>query len=86
MGPHMIVDRNLRNTGVTVHDPGCRPAAIPAVTSATTGQPAEAARIIECRNPRYQGCNDTQSRVLRKMRCSALNVHAVRDLLDMAAR
>ena len=42
--------------------------------------PAEAARIIECRNPRYQGCNDTQSRVLRK------NVHAVRDLLDMAAR
>jgi hypothetical protein len=80
MGPHMIVDRNLRNTGVTVHDPGCRPAAIPAVTSATTGQPAEAARIIECRNPRYQGCKDTQSRVLRK------NVHAVRDLLDMAAR
>ena len=60
--------------------------ATPAVTPAPREQAAQAARIIECRNPRYQGCNDTQSWVLRKMRRSALNVHAVRDLLDMGAR
>jgi hypothetical protein len=27
-------------------------------------QAAAAARIIECKNPRYQGCDDTQSRAV----------------------